>query len=132
MERVQIFILAEGLKIEYFGSIRLKKNSLVQTFCESCEQLDITHPSVHMTRRFVIQGCPTLTDSHNYYITVHRHTTTTYTLTPFHTHHSRIMRMLHFISNYFHDCTLVQAITELNIIRGLGSLVIKYAVATTL
>ena len=28
-------------------------------FCESCEQLDITHPSIHMTRRFVIQG-PTL------------------------------------------------------------------------
>ena len=38
-----------------------RESSLVQTFCESCVHLDITHPSVHMTRRFVIQGCPTLT-----------------------------------------------------------------------
>ena len=38
-----------------------KESSLVQTFCESCEQLDITHPSVHMVRLFVVQGCPTLT-----------------------------------------------------------------------
>ena len=37
-----------------------RESSLVQTFCESCEQLDITHPSIHMTRRFVIQGCPIL------------------------------------------------------------------------
>ena len=49
-------ILAEGLKIELSG----RESSLVQTFCESCEQLDITHPFVHMTQRFVIQGCPTL------------------------------------------------------------------------
>ena len=33
------------------------ESSLVQTFCESSVHLDInTHPSVHMTRRFVIQG----------------------------------------------------------------------------
>ena len=56
MERVQIFILAEELKIEFSG----RESSLVQTFCESCEQLEITHPSIHMTRRFVTQGCPTL------------------------------------------------------------------------
>ena len=37
-----------------------RKSSLVKTFCEFCEQLDITHPSINMTRRFVIQGCPTL------------------------------------------------------------------------
>ena len=38
-----------------------RESSLVQTFfCEFCVQLDITHPSVHMIRRFVIQGCPTL------------------------------------------------------------------------
>ena len=43
---VQIFILSG------------RESSLVQTFCE---QLDITHSSVHMTRRFVIQGCPSLT-----------------------------------------------------------------------
>ena len=53
---MQIFIIAEGLKIEFCGII----SSLVQTFCESCEQLDITHPSDYMIRRFVIQGCPTL------------------------------------------------------------------------
>ena len=37
-----------------------RESSLVQIFCKFCVQLDITHPSVHMTRRFVIQGCPTL------------------------------------------------------------------------
>ena len=44
-----------------FLALSGRESSLVQTFCESCEQLDITHPSDHMTRRFVIQGCPTLT-----------------------------------------------------------------------
>ena len=44
-----------------FLALSGKESSLVQTFCQSCEQLDITYPSVHMTRRFVIQGCPTLT-----------------------------------------------------------------------
>ena len=53
LERVQIFIL---LKILLSG----RESSLVQTFCKSREQLDITLPSVHMTCRFVIQGCPTL------------------------------------------------------------------------
>ena len=38
-----------------------RESSLVQTFCESCVHFDITHPSVHITRRSVIQGCPTLT-----------------------------------------------------------------------
>ena len=65
MERVQIFILAEGLKIEFFFALSGRESSLVQTFCESCEQLDITHPCVHMTRRFVIQGCPTLNVKNN-------------------------------------------------------------------
>ena len=56
MERVQIFIIAEGLKMALSG----RESSLVQTFCEFCIHLDIAHPSVHMTHRFVIQGCPTL------------------------------------------------------------------------
>ena len=56
MERVQI--LAEGLRIEFLLSGT--ESSLVQIFWESFEQLDITHPSVHMAQRFVIQGCPTL------------------------------------------------------------------------
>ena len=43
-----------------FLALSGRESSLVQTFCEFCVQLDITHPSVHMTRRFVIQGCPTL------------------------------------------------------------------------
>ena len=34
----------------------------MRTFCESSVHFDFTHLSVHMTRRFVIQGCPTLTD----------------------------------------------------------------------
>ena len=37
-----------------------RESRLIQTFRESCEQLDVTHPSVHMTQRFAIQGCPTL------------------------------------------------------------------------
>ena len=37
-----------------------RESSLVQTFSESCKQLDVTYPSIHMTRRFVIQGCPTM------------------------------------------------------------------------
>ena len=60
LKRVQIFNLAEGLKIEFLA-LSGRESSLVQTFFESCEQLDITHPSIHMTQTFVIQGCPTLT-----------------------------------------------------------------------
>ena len=56
---MQVFILAEGLNIEFLA-LSGREGSLVQTFCESCEQLDITHPSDHMTQRFMIQGCPTL------------------------------------------------------------------------
>ena len=43
-----------------FLALSGRESSLVQTFCESCVHLDITHPSVHMARRFVIQGCPTI------------------------------------------------------------------------
>ena len=43
-----------------FLALSGRESSLVQTFCESCEQLDITQLSVHMTQRFVIQGCSTL------------------------------------------------------------------------
>ena len=43
-----------------FLALSARESSLVQTFCESCVHLDITHQSVHMARRFVIQGCPTL------------------------------------------------------------------------
>ena len=32
----------------FFLALSGRESSLVQTFCESCEQLDITHPSVHM------------------------------------------------------------------------------------
>ena len=59
LERVQIFILAEGLKLRFLA-LSGRESSLVQKFYESCVHLDITHPSVHMARRFVIQGCPTL------------------------------------------------------------------------
>ena len=54
--------LGEGANFYFrvFLALSGRESSLVQTFCESCVHLDITHPSVHMTRRFVIQGCPTL------------------------------------------------------------------------
>ena len=45
-----------------FLALSGRESSLVQTLCESCVHLDITHRSVHMTRRFVFQGCPTLID----------------------------------------------------------------------
>ena len=42
-----------------FLALSGRESSLVQTFCQSCVHLDITHSSVHMTQRFVIQGHPT-------------------------------------------------------------------------
>ena len=54
LERVQIFISAEGLKIEFFLALSYRESSLVQTFCESCVCFDFTHSSVHMAWRFVI------------------------------------------------------------------------------
>ena len=44
---MQIFILAEGLKIEFFLALSGRESSLVQTFCESCVHFDITHLSIH-------------------------------------------------------------------------------------
>ena len=49
-----------------FLALSGRESSLIQTFCESCLHLDITHPSVHMTQRFVTQGCPTLRDFVSY------------------------------------------------------------------
>ena len=51
---VELWRGCKGLKIEFFAL------SGRESSCESCEKLDITHPSVHMTQRFVIQGRPTL------------------------------------------------------------------------
>ena len=54
-----------------FLALSARESSLVQTFCESCVRLDITHQSVHMARRFVIQGCPTL-KFHVKFYTIHK------------------------------------------------------------
>ena len=43
LERVQIFILAERLKIEFL-TLSGRESCLVQTYCESCEQLH--YPSI--------------------------------------------------------------------------------------
>ena len=61
LEMMQIFILAKGLKID-FWALLARESSLVQTFYESCVDFDFTHSFVHMTLRFVIQVCPTLSD----------------------------------------------------------------------
>ena len=53
LEKVQIFILAEGLKIDFLA-LSGRESSLVQTFRESC----VHFSSIHMTRR--IQRCSTL------------------------------------------------------------------------
>ena len=46
LESVQIFILAERLKIVFFLALSSRESSLVQTLCEYCVQLDIIYPSV--------------------------------------------------------------------------------------
>ena len=43
-----------------FLALSGREKGLVQTFWKFCVQLGIIHPFVHMTRTFVIQGCPTL------------------------------------------------------------------------
>ena len=48
------YYLAEGLKKLSFLALSGRESSLVQTFCESCVHFDITHPSVHITRRSVL------------------------------------------------------------------------------
>lgn len=40
-----------------------REGSMVQTFFETSVHINFTHSSYHMTRRSVIQGCPTLSDS---------------------------------------------------------------------
>lgn len=42
LERVQIFIIAESLKIEFVLS-REYNNNLVQSFCETCVYFDVAH-----------------------------------------------------------------------------------------
>ena len=53
------FHFSWGTKNWVFWALSGRESTLVQTFCETCVHLDITHSSVHMTRRFEIQGCPT-------------------------------------------------------------------------
>ena len=49
LERVQIFILAEGQKQKLeFLALSGRESSLVQTFCESCVHLDINYPFIHL------------------------------------------------------------------------------------
>ena len=45
LERVQIFILAEGQKLEFLA-LPGRESSLVPTVCESCVHLDINYPSI--------------------------------------------------------------------------------------
>ena len=72
---MQILILAEGLKIEFLALSGKESTN----FGESCEQLDIyTLPSIHMTGRFVIQGCPTLIGKAFYFSEKTHHTLVMY------------------------------------------------------
>ena len=43
---MQIFIVAEGLKIEFFFALSGGESSLVLSFCESCVHLDRDYPSI--------------------------------------------------------------------------------------
>ena len=58
LKRLQTFILAEGLKVDFLG-ISGRGSILVQIFCHSCVHFDFAHLAVHMLGRLVIQGCPT-------------------------------------------------------------------------
>ena len=51
------FYFSRGTKNWVFWHYQVQKAVWNKTFCESCVHLDITHSPVHMTRRFVIQGC---------------------------------------------------------------------------
>ena len=59
-ERVQIFSLAEGLKIEGFLHHQVEEAVWYNFFCQSCVHFHLAHVAVHMVLRLVIQGCPTL------------------------------------------------------------------------
>ena len=56
------FYFSQGSKIEFFWHYQIEKAcSLVQTFVSFVYTYTLPiHRSVHMTRRFVVQGCPTL------------------------------------------------------------------------
>lgn len=43
LERVQIFIIAESLKIEFVLIKQGVYNNLVQSFCETCVYFDVAH-----------------------------------------------------------------------------------------
>ena len=59
--RVQIFILAERcIKIEVFGIIRQREQFGWHTYCQPCVHVDFAPLSVHMIRKFTIQGFHTL------------------------------------------------------------------------
>ena len=45
LERVQIFILAEGLKIDFFWHYQIERG-LVQNFCQSCEHFDFANLAI--------------------------------------------------------------------------------------
>ena len=53
LERVQIFILAEGLKIEFL-CITKWREQLVQGFYQSSLHFDCAYLAVHMIQGFVI------------------------------------------------------------------------------
>ena len=48
LEKMQIFILAEGWHYQVEGTVRRKK---------SCVDFDLAHLAIHMIRIFVIKGC---------------------------------------------------------------------------
>ena len=60
LERVQILFKLRDYEVSFFLSFSVNESSLTQSFCESCVHFGFTHSSVHINRRFVIQGCPTL------------------------------------------------------------------------
>ena len=57
-KEVQIRILAEGLKMEFLA-LSDEKALCFKLFVNLC---DFTHSSIHIARRFVIQGFPTSID----------------------------------------------------------------------
>ena len=62
---VQIFILAEGLKFEFYyqveGAVWCKV--LWVFFCQSCVDVHLAPLAIHMKLEMCEQGCPTLLDA---------------------------------------------------------------------
>ena len=65
LERVQIFSLVEGLKIE-FRAFSSRGSSLMQTIAETCVRFDAAHLSINLVSEIAVPMFPTLSPTDTY------------------------------------------------------------------